>query len=210
MKHVLRALLLLSIFLAALPIQAQYKWVGPDGRITYSDKPPPVSAKPAENSTSSVGGTAGSTNTLPYALNRTAQNYPVTLYTIKDCSSCTDGRQLLQKRGIPFVEKTVSSAADIEAMKKISSENSFPILTVGSQKLPGFLAESWDQALDLAGYPKTSALPGNYQNPAPSSLSGQNETKSAPIPAAAPAPRGAGVSVEPVPKPDNAPPGFRF
>ena len=209
MKRVPLHLLLLSILLTALPLQAQYKWVGPDGRVTYSDKPPPASAKPAGSATSSIGGTSGSSN-LPYELNRTAHNSPVTLYTIKDCSSCTDGRQLLQKRGIPFVEKTISSAADVEAMKKVNNENSFPVLTVGSQKLPGFLAESWNQALDLAGYPKTSVLPGNYQNAPPSSLSGQNETKPAPTPAAAPQPRSSGVSSEALPKPDNAPPGFRF
>ncbi len=209
MKHVSIQCLLLSMLLACLPVQAQYKWIGPDGRVTYSDQPPPANTKagapvPAANNTPTTPAASG----LPYAVSRAAQNFPVTLYTIKECSACDQGRNHLQSRGVPFQEKTISTQADADALKKISSENNFPILAVGNQKQVGFESSPWNQILDLAGYPKDNQLPRNYKNPAPTSLAGESkpakpDTGSAP-PVSQP------VTPNALPKPDNAPPGFRF
>src|ERR1035437_4392209 len=90
-------------------VQAQtlYRSVGPDGRVTFSDKPP---AKPGKVSELSADGTAGgaSNAALPYELRQVANKYPVTLFASKECAPCDEGRTLLRSRGIPFAEKTIN------------------------------------------------------------------------------------------------------
>jgi hypothetical protein len=45
-----------------------------------------------------------------------------------------------------------------------------PVLTIGSQQLKGYQSNDWQGYLDAAGYPKTSALPASYRNPASTPL----------------------------------------
>ncbi|TAK90981.1 MAG: glutaredoxin family protein [Burkholderiaceae bacterium] len=207
MTRISAQVMLLSILLTCLPVQAQYKWIGPDGRTVYSDKPPAGDAK--ENLPAPTAGASNASSpNLPYALARAAQNFPVTLYTIRDCSPCDQGRNFLKTRGVPYSEKTIDSRADTDAMKKISSENNFPVLSVGSQKQTGFEAGQWGQMLDLAGYPKDNQLPRTYSNPPATPLVG--ESKATPQPGSRAASGGQSITDNPVPKPDNAPPGFRF
>ena len=189
--------------------QAQvYRVVGPDGRVTYSDKP---TAQPARDAAPSSAG--GSSNTaLPYTLAQTAQRYPVTLYTSKECVPCTTGRNLLINRGIPFSEKTVESNDDIAALQRLAGNNSLPLLTIGGQQLKGFSDSEWSQYLDAAGYPKASQLPASYRRPAATPLAARTAA-AAPAAQAAepaePAPAPAGPSVAPQRTTTN-PTGIRF
>jgi len=89
----------------------------------------------------------------------------VTLYTMTGvCEPCVQARQYLKQRGIPFSERHATSNEDIEALEKISGGRETPTLTVGSQVLRGFAADSWAQYLDAAGYPRDSRLPSTYQH----------------------------------------------
>src|SRR3954447_6585399 len=93
--------ILAMLLLSAAAAHAQlYKWVGPDGKVTYSDAPPPAAARKMEAKplVSSVGGTAD----LPFELAEAVRNSPVTLYTAAKCGPCDEGRALLSARGIPF------------------------------------------------------------------------------------------------------------
>jgi hypothetical protein len=71
---------------------------------------------------------------------------------------------LLTSRGVPFNERTVTTAEDAEALQRLAGESSLPFLTIGGQRLKGFSDSEWTQFLDAAGYPKTSALPSGYRN----------------------------------------------
>lgn len=156
----------LALVLSALGAQAQqvYRIVGPDGKVTFSDRPPS-----AEAAATSVGGAARPTTgaaPLPVALQGPAAKYPVTLYTASDCAPCDMGRNLLKQRGIPFTEKTVNTSEDAQAFQKLSTAGRLPLLMLGAQAVGGFAAGEWNGYLDAAGYPKTSALPPGYR-PAP-------------------------------------------
>lgn len=149
--------------------QQIYKIVGPDGRVTFSDKPPldaNTKASTAPVVTASRGG-GTSIASLPFEVRQAATRYPVTLYSAPGCQTCATGRAMLVSRGIPFDEKTVTSNEDFEALKRVSGVTTLPLLTIGSQQLKGFGESEWNQFLDAAGYPKTSQLPPNYlPNPA--------------------------------------------
>lgn len=175
-----------------------YRIVGPDGRVTFSDKPPAeASAKAAPSAGSSGRTEGGASGSLPFELRQVASRYPVTLYSGPNCVPCGTGRSFLSQRGIPFSEKSVSSPDDIEALGRISGGSaSLPLLTVGGQQLKGYSEHEWSQFLDAAGYPRSSQLPTSYRQPAATPLVTATtvrppETAAAePAPAApAPAPR---------------------
>ena len=189
-------LAVLALAAAAGTAGAQvYRIVGPDGRVTFSDKPP-AEAKAAPSAGAS-GRTEGASGSLPFELRQVAARYPVTLYSGPNCVPCGTGRSFLSQRGIPFSEKSVSSAEDIEALGRISGGSaSLPLLTVGGQQLKGYSEHEWAQFLDAAGYPRSSQLPTSYRQPAATPLVTATtvrppETASAEptAPAPAPAPR---------------------
>lgn len=203
----------LVLGLAAVSASAQgvYRIVGPDGRVSYSDRPPPsTDARAVGPSGSSAP--PDSAAQLPFQLRQVVARYPVTLYTAKECAPCNSGRNLLNARGIPYVEKLVDTPEDIDALKRLSSEASMPFLTIGGQQIKGYSDTEWTQFLDAAGYPKASALPSNYRRPAPAPLVAAKPLAAPPV-ASAPAnatsapPRPAEVPVAP---PVNNPAGIRF
>lgn len=154
------------------PAQAQqvYRIVGPDGKVSFSDQAPETLA-PGSRASKKVPVTTGaSANSLPYALREVAQRFPVILYTGDNCGPCGAARNLLQQRGVPFAERTVNTNEDIEALQRLSGNNNLPFGTIGGQQLSGYSEAEWTQYLDVANYPKKSALPVNYSRPAATPL----------------------------------------
>jgi glutaredoxin len=150
--------------------QTVFRIVGPDGRVTFSDKPP-LTAEQSVTATGRGGRPVEVANTsLPFELRQVSTRYPVTLYSSASCGPCTSGRALLTSRGIPFTERTVTTAEDGDALARLSGENSLPFLTIGGQKIKGFSDTEWTQFLDAAGYPAASRLPANFRNPPASPL----------------------------------------
>ena|SRR5512146_1492964 len=194
-----RALLGALLAAAALPALAQYKLVGPDGKVTYTDRPP-TQAKPlpVEN--------AAPEATLPYALRQPVSRYPVTLYTTAKCAPCDAGRNWLRNRGIPYAEKTISSQAENEALAREVGAADLPALRIGTQPVRGFHAEQWASLFDAAGYPASSQLPHSYRWAAATPLIAPPAAPEASAAAPAPAPA---LAVEPRPDPAN-PAGIRF
>lgn len=162
------AALLVGVCSTAWP-QKVYRIVGPDGKVTFSDRAPTadatgrtVDAAPPSSADANAG--------LPLELKQAAGKYPLTLYTSQSCAPCDTARRHLQARGIPYTEKTITSNDEIAALQRMSSDSSLPFATLGGQKLSGFSANEWDSYLDAAGYPKASMLPRSYRQPAPTAL----------------------------------------
>lgn len=203
-------LLATGVFSSAVSAQQVFRIVGPDGKVTFSDQPPPASSNARVTAAASDSGRGVATASLPFELRKVAGQYPVTLYTGNDCSPCGSARSMLSARGIPFTEKTVTTNEDSQALKRLSGETALPFVTIGSQQLKGFSDAEWTQFLDAAGYPKSSVLPPSYRQTAATPLVTVNTAPAAPQPgvaraAAAPAP----APVTPAATPDN-PAGIRF
>lgn len=199
---------------AGAQAQAVYRIVGPDGKITFSDRAPDTSAKPsATGAAPAINAGAG----LPFELSKVAQRFPVTLYTGNDCSPCMGARNLLIGRGVPFTERTVNSNEDIDALRKLSGDTSLPFGTIGGQRMAGFSSSEWSQYLDAAGYPKQSQLPTGYRSPAATPLVAVAAAPAAAAPGASDA-EPAATSPRPVPRPTpgsgspapSNPAGIRF
>ncbi|WP_442968711.1 glutaredoxin domain-containing protein [Ramlibacter sp.] len=194
----------------ALPASAQvFRIVGPDGKVTFSDRPPPDGKATAANSVQMPATAGSSTSTLPLELRSTVTRFPFTLYTTPDCSPCGSARAFLSQRGVPYTERTVSTPADIDALQKIAGQPRVPFATLGGQHLSGFSEAEWTQYLDAAGYPKTSQLPASYRNPAPSPLVPVQVREAGPA-EAAPAPERAELPTRRSPESPSNPAGIRF
>src|SRR5512142_1499407 len=123
-------LLLSLLMLANAQASELYRSVDKEGKVHYSDSPlqdtedvqalkPVKDPVPDEN--------------LPYATKVARDNFPVTLYTFPDCGSgCQLGRDLLNKRGVPLTEKSLTKPEDIEAYQKASGDSRYPGMSVGN------------------------------------------------------------------------------
>lgn len=193
-----------AALLAATPAFALYKVVGPDGKVTYTDRP----AVGTENKVQpvSTGGSVANDVALPFELRQLTQRYPVTLYVAPDCSPCDAGRQFLRERGIPFSEKLVSTADDGQALQRLTGGTSLPAITVGAQVVRGWQRENWASYLDAAGYPKISKLPASFPQGRAEPLTEPRQAQPAPTARPAPAPAPAPEPAAPPPNPS----GIRF
>jgi hypothetical protein len=155
MKH---RILLMVLMSSALLAQAEtYKWVDADGKVHYSDQPPPPSARKSERKRL---GDKPVDVPMPYILQEAVKNFPVTIF-VYDCGDgCTRARALLAKRGVPHTVKDPLTPEMREELKKATGgDEVVPVLQVGRQVLRGFEEANWNAALDNAGYPKTALVP---------------------------------------------------
>jgi glutaredoxin len=204
----MRAAAAFALVVAAAAAQGQtYKWKDAAGVTHYSDTPPPkVTAQVLRPDSQPLAPPS-----LPYELARAAKLHPVTLYTTASCDACDQGRALLRARGIPFAEKTVTTAADREQLQRAGGKDELPLLAVGNRPVTGFTAGAWNEALDAASYPRRTMLPPGYRTGAVDAA--------APVPPprlpAAPAPDAAAAQAEQQqprqqPQPKKTPPDFQF
>ena len=147
------------LVLACVAAQADlYRWLDADGKVQYSDQPPPANIKQVEKMKATGG--KPSDAPLPYVLQQAVKNFPVTLYSSECGDACTRARQLLMKRGIPY---TVMDATDPEAQEELRKLTGgpleVPVLKVGRDALRGFEEGRWNTSLDAAGYPQTAVSP---------------------------------------------------
>lgn len=156
----MRRLLVLALVGASCTAVAQpYRWTDPaTGRTMISDLPPPGNAK----GVTTVRRSEGNPDSQSFALKRAVDNFPVTLFTAPDClAECKQARDFLNGRGIPFTEIMVQTPEQFNELKALIGDLFVPTLRVGKQPVRGFLASSYTNLLDLAGYPSaTSGIAG--------------------------------------------------
>ena len=144
--------------LSALPAHALFKVVGPDGKVTYSDRPPPGDTRAVQ--VNRDGSIATNDVSLPFALRQVMAKFPVTLYTAAKCDACEMGRALLQRRGIPFSERTATTNEDKEVWEKITGGQEAPVLKIGVRRgaVMSLDAHAWVECGDTVVIGTTPAL----------------------------------------------------
>lgn len=157
-KHIFVFLLLFP----SLAFTQVFRWVDENGKVQYSDKPPPPNAKNVQKK--SLSGGAASSTPLPFALQEASKNFPVTLYTNEECKDiCAQARDLLNKRGVPYKEISIEDKQGLDGFKKLTGGSSFPVMLVGRDMQKGYESSVFHAALDTAGYPRNSLLPPGAQ-----------------------------------------------
>ena len=183
------ATLLVGVTVGAL---AQYKIVGPDGKVTYTDKPPT-----AQDIRPDKGAAAPAAGGMPYETRQAMAKYPVTLYSTKSCPSCDQARQALRGRGVPFNEYSIATDADFALFQSRTGGSTFPVVVIGNQTLKSYSSNDLSGYLDAAGYPAQARLTG-YAWPAAMPLAPRTASADA-APAAAPRPSAPAPQLPPPP-----------
>ena len=155
MKHIFLLFASLAIMPLGVGAGEIFHWVDKDGKVHYSDILP---ADATEVERKKLSSQTTQNEDLPYETQRAQQNFPVTLYVAGGCGApCDQARSMLNKRGVPFTEKTLKTQQEIDAFYKTSGSTGAPTLAVGNSYLSGFLEAKWNSELDVAGYPKTAS-----------------------------------------------------
>jgi hypothetical protein len=153
--RVLLATGLLALAATAVAQTQVYRYTDSDGRIVYSDRAPPVSAKNVQPKR--LGANYIETTQMPLGVQQAAERFPVTLYTY-DCGDvCQNAEGLLNRRGVPFTAVDVTQGENGAKLLSLTGEQRVPVLQIGDRLEKGYLESRWQAALDEAGYPKAPA-----------------------------------------------------
>jgi glutaredoxin len=184
--NAMRPLIALLLCAAAFAASAQlYRWTDDKGRVHFTSTPPPAGAKNVQKKDAGGAAAESSAPALPFAVQQAQKDFPITLYTTPGCEGCDAARKLLNGRGLPFKEVSVTENEQIEALKAATGANSVPTMIVGRSVQKGFEAGIYNRTLDAAGYPRAGVLPPRSQA-SPSPLQPATEKPEA----VTPAPRG--------------------
>jgi glutaredoxin len=151
-----------TLALAAGAASAQlYRWTDEQGKVHVTDTPPPPGAKNVQKK--AVAAPAPAAPAEPYALTLVRKQYPIKLFTTPDCEGCDLARKLLNARGLPFDEVSVTTQQQLTELKEQAGTGSVPAMIVGSTVQKGFEETAYNKLLDAAGYPKAGVLPPRDQ-----------------------------------------------
>lgn len=134
--------ILLGMLFATPVLAGVYKWTDAQGRIQYSDTPPPA-AKASQLKLQTYTGPAQVSKVV-------GADSGVTLYTTEWCGVCKRAKAFMKQNGVPFrewdVEKTEYGAIKFKQL----GGSGVPLITVGSEKMMGFdsgrFMELWKNA----------------------------------------------------------------
>ncbi|MBI1891167.1 MAG: glutaredoxin family protein [Burkholderiales bacterium] len=138
--------------------QTLYKSVGPDGRITYSDRPPvegkiqktltfdnlPSSSLPAPTSSQLEQARK------PQAAAPSTARGQVVLFSAAWCGYCKKAKAYLASRGVAYREFDVDTTEGKAEFVRAGGSRGIPLILAGDHRLQGFSQEAYD-AVFLAG-----------------------------------------------------------
>lgn len=144
------AAFLLAALLAAPAAAELFRWTDSEGRVHYSDLPPPPSVKKMQRIAAPDAGTGEPAKGRP----------PVVLYS-SDCgATCDQAADFLRQRGVPFSLKNASrDKAAADELKKRTGNLDVPVLFIGESMQRGYAPSVWDKMLEVAGYPAPAKKP---------------------------------------------------
>jgi glutaredoxin len=153
-----------------------YRWTDSTGKTHFTDTPPPAAATNVQKRRGAGAAEPDDAGNAPepYALQHARKTFPVKLYSAPGCGPCDQARALLNARGVPFSEISVSDPSAMAELKEVSGSALVPVLLVGNLVQKGFEEGAFHQSLDGAGYPKSGLLPRrNQAEPGPVEPSGE-------------------------------------
>jgi glutaredoxin len=130
--------------------QAVYRWIDANGRVQYtSEKPPGVPATVVQPRINSYGGTPAASGAR--AGGAAAAQPEVVMYATDWCPYCRQAREHFGRQRIVYrevdIEKSPAGRAEYDRL----GGRGVPLILVGSQRMQGFRAESFDRLLKSAG-----------------------------------------------------------
>jgi len=123
-------LILFAVFFALPAFAGVYKWTDAQGRIHYSDSPPPA-AKTTQLRLQSFTGPVQVSQAI-------GADSGVTIFTTEWCGVCKRAKAFFKQNGVPFREWDVEKTDYGSVKFKQLGGSGVPVITVGSEKMMGF------------------------------------------------------------------------
>jgi len=133
-----------------------YKSVGPDGKITYSDKPPSsgnvqkkltIRNLPSTQLPASALSKLAQTDKKNATNNAKANAGSVTLYTASWCGYCRQAKAYLASQKINYREVDIETQDGMVEFSQAGGSGGVPLLIAGKESLEGFSPEAYDDIL---------------------------------------------------------------
>lgn len=136
------------IFLALAVFSPQgeaeiYKVVGPDGKVSYTDKEP--KSEKAEKLKIQTYAGVPAVSSLNAAVKR------VTLFSAQWCGACRKAKAYMVSHKIAFDEWDIDTSSYAQGKLKEFGTKSIPVILVGNQRMVGFSPESFEDMRSKAG-----------------------------------------------------------
>ena len=145
-------LLLLVVLVTSIPAGAGvYKWTDAQGRVHYSDDPPPeAKAQQIKLKINSIQGPAVVSTMRNTSATKAKDK--VQIYTAVWCGYCKRAKAHLAAKGVPYDETDVESSERGRSEFAQLGGRGVPVILVGSQRMDGFDASGLDAMLAAAGW----------------------------------------------------------
>jgi len=137
--------------LACIPASAQqiHRWVDADGRVQYSDKPPPgVKSRPVESRINSYSGAPQVSGIASAGATRPE----IKMYATDWCGYCRKARDYFARNGIRYTELDVEKVPAARDEYQRMGARGVPVILVGTQRMNGYSEERLAAMLKAAGY----------------------------------------------------------
>jgi glutaredoxin len=159
-KTRLRLLVLVALCCTTLADADIYKWTDAQGQTHFDDRPSgggksEVVAPPAVNTYS--GTQVRKNQWTPRDETQTPQSRQVVMYGASWCGVCRQARAYFKRNGIPYVEYDVETSDKGRTDYRALHGRGVPIILVGSQRMDGFDAQSFEQMYRAASPPARDA-----------------------------------------------------
>jgi glutaredoxin len=150
-KHAVIATLAILVLVPLAPFADMYKWVDENGKVHYTDTPPPgKKARKLDLKVNSISGPAiVSTVGNPGSATSSAK---IRLYTTTWCGYCKKAKAYLQARGTPFQEIDVENSAQGRSEFSALGGRGVPVILVGNQRMDGYREGTLAGLLKQAGF----------------------------------------------------------
>lgn len=162
--RLIRCAVAVIVFALALPTVADtvYKVVGPDGEITYSDKPPADRARTNTLEFRNLPSSPLPTQVLRFReqLEKSAEGRisaarapragDVALFTATWCGHCKRAKAHLGAAQVTYVEYDIENIDGMRAFIGAGGSGAVPLLVAGDRRVQGYSAAAYDKlAADL-------------------------------------------------------------
>lgn len=164
MKNFIFAVVL-ALAMPATWAQTLYKSIGPDGKATYSDKPPAEGRLEKTLKIENLPNTALPPNLLAelqaLRMARAKAAVPTSgavLYAASWCSYCRQAKRYLASKGVSYEEVDIDTPSGKSAFAVVGGGGGVPLLVLKGQQIRGFSAQAYDQVFAGQRYPSSNYL----------------------------------------------------